>query len=72
MYGERFFQWITSGLKDLPDWWINAYVGRLIYNEWKKEVLMTSWNDGIRPNKSVHLEMLSHLGEEQTKISKTV
>ena len=37
-------------------------------NERKKEVLM-SFKSPIRPNKSIHLEMLSHLGEEQTKIS---
>ena len=35
-------------------------------NERKKEVLM-SFKSPIRPNKSIHLEMLSHLGEEQQK-----
>ena len=30
---------------------------------------LMSFKRPIRLNKSVHLEMLSHLGEEQTKIS---
>ena len=58
MYGERFLQWITSGLKDLPGRGIDAYVGGLIYNEWMKE---------RKTGESVSVFIMNELSERKTE-----